>query len=116
MDNSTLWASWMLKGPSHSAYFSGDTGYAGHFQQMRKRLGAPELALIEVGAYGGTWLDIHMNPEAAHGHQDTGATTMLPVQRATFNLATKTGPSPWRAPLAAATKQGVQLVTPRVGE
>ena len=45
MDNSTLWASWMLKGSQHSAYFSGDTGYAGHFREVRERLGAPELAL-----------------------------------------------------------------------
>ena len=99
MDNSTLRASWMLKGPCSSAYFSGDTGYAGHFQQIRECLGAPALALIKVGAYGDIWLDIHMNPEAAvHGHKDLGATTMLPVQWATFNLATTTGPSPWCVP------------------
>ena len=80
MDNSTLWASWMLKGPSHSAYFSGDTGYADHFKAIRERLGAPELALLKIGAYGDTWLDIHMNPEAAvQAHIDLGATTMLPV-------------------------------------
>ncbi len=117
MDNSTLWSSWMLKGPSHSAYYSGDTGYAGHFKQIRERLGAPELALIKVGAYGDTWLDIHMNPESAvQAHKDLGATTMLPVHWATFNLAYHAWAEPVVRTVAAAAKQGVQLVTPRVGE
>jgi L-ascorbate metabolism protein UlaG (beta-lactamase superfamily) len=117
MDNSTLWSSWMLKGPSHSVYYSGDTGYAGHFKQIRERLGAPELALIKVGAYGDTWLDIHMNPEAAvQAHQDLGATTMLPVHWATFNLAYHAWAEPAQRTVAAAKTQGVQLVTPRVGE
>lgn len=56
MDNSTLWASWLVKGPHHSAYYSGDTGYADHFKAIRAKLGAPELALIKVGAYGDTWI------------------------------------------------------------
>ncbi len=117
MDNSTLWASWMVKGPSHSAYFSGDTGYAGHFKAIRERLGAPQLALIKVGAYGDTWLDIHMNPEAAvQAHRDLGATTLLPVHWATFNLAYHEWAEPIVRSVAAAGAQGVQLVTPRVGE
>ncbi|HSV50798.1 MAG TPA: MBL fold metallo-hydrolase [Burkholderiaceae bacterium] len=117
MDNSTLWTSWMLKGPSHSAYYSGDTGYAGHFKQIRERLGAPGLALIKVGAYGETWLDIHMNPESAiQAHRDLGATTLLPVHWGTFNLAYHEWAEPVIRAVAAASRQGVQIVTPRVGE
>lgn len=117
MNNSTLWASWMIKGPNHSAYFSGDTGYAPHLKAIRERLGAPELALIKVGAYGDTWLDIHMHPEAAvQAHKDLGATTMLPVHWATFNLAYHDWAEPIVRTVAAAAKQGVQVVTPRVGE
>ncbi len=117
MDNSTLWSSWMVKGPTHSAYFSGDTGYAPHFKAIRERLGAPQLALIKIGAYGDTWLDIHMNPEAAvQAHKDLGATTMLPVHWATFNLAYHDWAEPIERTVAAAKAQGVQLVAPRVGE
>ena len=77
MDNSTLWSSWMLKGPNHSVYFSGDTGYAGHFKGVRERFGAPDLTLIKIGAYGATWEDIHMSPESAvRAHQDLGAKTL----------------------------------------
>jgi len=117
MNNSTLWASWMIRGPQHALYYSGDTGYADHFKAIRARLGAPNLALIKVGAYGDTWMDIHMNPESAvQAHQELGATTLLPVHWATFNLAYHDWAAPVVRTLAAAQAQGVQVVTPRVGE
>ena len=117
MDNSTLWSSWMLKGPNHSVYFSGDTGYANHFREIRERLGSPELALIKIGAYGDTWLDIHMNPEAAvRAQRDLGAATLLPVHWGTFNLAYHAWEEPIVRTVAAARAQGVQIVTPRPGE
>lgn len=117
MDNSTLWASWLVKGPSHSAYFSGDTGYAEHFKAIRDRLGAPELALIKIGAYGDSWVDIHMNPESAiTAHQDLGAGLLLPVHWGTFNLAYHAWEEPIVRALKAAEAQGVKMVTPRPGE
>jgi L-ascorbate metabolism protein UlaG (beta-lactamase superfamily) len=117
MDNSTLWSSWMLKGPDHSVYFSGDSGYAGHFKEVRERLGAPELALIKIGAYGKTWEDIHMSPESAvRATRDLGAATLLPVHWATFNLAYHAWDEPIVRSVAAAKAQGVAIITPRPGE
>lgn len=58
-----------------------------------------------------------MNREAAvQAQQDLGATTMLPVHWATFNLAYHDWTEPVLRTVAAAAKQSVQLVTPRVGE
>jgi L-ascorbate metabolism protein UlaG (beta-lactamase superfamily) len=117
MNNSTLWASWYLQGSQHSAYFSGDTGYAGHFKTIRERLGAPQMALLKIGAYGDTWLDIHMSPESAlQAHQDLGAKTLLPVHWATFNLAYHEWAEPIERAQAAAARTGTLLITPRVGE
>ena len=117
MDNSTLWTSWMIKGPSHSVYYSGDTGYAPHFGEIRDKLGAPELALIKVGAYGASWLGIHMDPESAvQAFSDLGAKTMLPVHWATFNLAYHAWEEPIVRTLAAAAFQGAHVITPRIGE
>lgn len=117
MNNSTLWASWMLQGPRHSAYFSGDTGYAGHFAEIRQRLGAPDVAMMKVGAYGSTWLGIHMDPESAiRAHGELGARTMLPVHWATFNLAYHAWVEPIERTLAAASKADADVITPRVGE
>ena len=45
-----------------------------------------------------------------------GATTTLPVHWATFNLAYHAWAEPVERTVAAAAKQRVQLITPRVGE
>ena len=41
MDTATLWTSWMIEGPSHSACCSGDTGYAPHFADIRNGSARP---------------------------------------------------------------------------
>ncbi len=117
MDNSTLWSSWMIRGAGESVYYSGDTGYGPHFKEIAQRLGAPDLTLMKIGAYGHSWLDIHMNPESAvQAHLDLGARVMLPVHWATFNLSYHAWDEPILRALAAARANGVELVTPRVGE
>lgn len=117
MDNATLWASWMIRGPRHAVYYSGDTGYTPHFGEIRRRLGAPDVALMKVGAYGRTWLDIHMDPESAvQAHVDLGARVMLPVHWATFNLSYHAWDEPIERTLTAAAARGAAVITPRVGE
>ena len=117
MDNSTLWSSWTIRGPQHSAYYSGDTGYAPHFAAARQRLGPVDLAILKVGAYGDTWLDIHMDPESAvQAHLDLGARTMLPVHWATFNLSYHAWEEPIVRTLRAAEGKGVEVITPKIGE
>lgn len=116
MDNSTLWASWAIQG-SRSVYFSGDTGYSPHFRDIRRRLGPMDLTLMKTGAYGDTWLDIHMDPESAvRAHVDLSGRTLLPVHWATFNLSYHAWDEPVLRTLAAARRQGVHVITPRVGE
>lgn len=117
MDNSTLWTSWLIKGPAHSVYFSGDTGYAEHFSQIKSKYGAVDMTLMKVGAYGETWLDIHMDPESAvQAHLDLGAKVMLPVHWGTFDLAYHSWSEPIVRTLAAAKEKRANVITPRVGE
>jgi L-ascorbate metabolism protein UlaG (beta-lactamase superfamily) len=117
MNNPTLWSSWAIRGAQRSVYFSGDTGYAGHFKEIRRRLGPTDLALIKAGAYGDTWLDIHMDPESAvQAHLDLEARTLLPVHWATFNLSYHAWEEPIVRTLAAARNKGVHVITPRIGE
>jgi L-ascorbate metabolism protein UlaG (beta-lactamase superfamily) len=117
MNNPTLWASWAVRGPTHSVYYSGDTGYAGHFAEIRRRLGAMDLTVMKVGAYGTPWLDIHMDPESAvKAHGDLGGTAMLPVHWATFNLAYHAWEEPIVRTLAAAQAVNARVITPRIGE
>lgn len=117
MDNSTLWSSWMLRGSKHSAYFSGDTGYSKNFLEIRKRLGSVDLAVMKVGAYGETWLDIHMDPEhSIRASRDLEAKVVLPVHWATFNLSYHSWQEPIIRTLAAAKDQKVHVITPKVGQ
>lgn len=116
-NNGTLWSSWVIAGPRHRVFFSGDSGYSQHFAAIGSTFGPFDLTLIKIGASDPTWAEIHMTPEEAiRTHQDLGGRLLLPIHWATFNLAFH----PWREPpdraLAAAQKAGVKIVIPRPGE
>ena len=117
--NATLWSSWSIVGPVHRVYFSGDTGFGPHFQEIGERLGPFDLSLVKIGSYGPGqgWLDIHMDPEeAVKAHVAVKAKRMLPVHWATFNLAFHAWDEPIKRALAAGRQLGIDLVTPRIGE
>ncbi|GHF27142.1 MBL fold metallo-hydrolase [Streptomyces mashuensis] len=118
----TLWASWVITGPDHRVFHSGDTGYFPGFADIGDRHGPFDATMIQVGAYSDLWPDIHMRPEEglrAHTDLQCGdATTgvMLPIHWGTFSLA----PHPWAEPaegsVAAAEKHGARVVVPRPGQ
>ena len=118
--NSTLWASWVIAGPRHRAFFGGDTGYTKSFAEIGATHGPFDLTLLPVGAYHPAWPDIHMNPEeAVRAHLDIADATsglLVPIHWATFRLA----PHPWSEPverlIAAAEPAGVPVAVPRPGE
>lgn len=115
--NLTLWASWVVQGPAHKFYFSGDTGYSDAFRKIGQEHGPFDLVLLKIGAYDETWKSIHMMPEeAVQAAVDLRGRVILPVHWATFNL----GFHAWREPadrtVAAAQKAGVKLVIPRPGQ
>lgn len=64
-----LWCGFMLRSPAGLTYFAGDTGYGSGeiFRTMRKDHGAPDLALIPIGAYDPRWFMAaqHTDPEEA---------------------------------------------------
>ena len=117
--SATLWSSWAVVGPQHRFFYSGDTGYSTHFQEIGSRFGPFDMAFIKIGAYGpgAAWLDIHMSPEhAVQAHRDVRGKRMFPVHWSTFNLAYHDWDEPIRRAAAEAGRTGVELVTPRPGE
>jgi L-ascorbate metabolism protein UlaG (beta-lactamase superfamily) len=115
----TLWTSWSVIGPAHRFYVSGDTGYSEHFAAIAERYGPVDLSVVKIGAYGpgAPWLDIHMSAEdAVKAHRDLRARRMFPVHWGTFNLAFHAWDEPIRRAVAAARANGVDVLTPRIGE
>ena len=96
----TLWCSWYIEAVGDAAkadvraqrrrlYFGGDSGYAGHFSEIQERLGAPEVALLPIGAYLPSWFmqPVHMDPEeAVQAFRDVGAEHFIPIHWGTFDL------------------------------
>jgi len=117
--SATLWSSWSVLGPRHRFFYSGDTGYSRHFEEIGARLGPFDIAFVKIGAYGpgAPWADIHMPPEqAVQAHREVRAKRMFPVHWSTFNLAYHDWDEPIRRTVAEARRTGVELVTPRLGE
>ncbi|WP_055591149.1 MBL fold metallo-hydrolase [Streptacidiphilus griseoplanus] len=117
----TLWASWVVSGPRHRIFHSGDTGYFPGFAEIGAAHGPFDASMIQIGAYSEFWPDIHMTPEEglrAHsdlsGGEPHGA--LLPIHWGTFNLA----PHPWEEPAertrAAALAAGARIAVPLPGQ
>ncbi|MGR3933059.1 MBL fold metallo-hydrolase [Streptomyces sp. BRA346] len=118
----TLWASWVVAGPEHRIFHSGDTGYFPGFTEIGTSYGPFDATMIQIGAYSEFWPDIHMTPEEGmRAHLDLqggdpGRGIMLPIHWGTFNLA----PHPWEEPaegtVAAARTAGARVAVPRPGQ
>jgi L-ascorbate metabolism protein UlaG (beta-lactamase superfamily) len=115
--NPTLWATWVVTGPSHRAFFSGDTGMFDGFSDIGTQFGPFDLTMIKVGAYGEPWPQIHVNPEeAVRAHSMLRGKVMLPIHWGTFNLAFHAWDEPAERTVAAAQASSATLVMPRPGE
>lgn len=87
--NRSLWAGFWIDTGSHRLYFAGDTGYGPHFRWIRERLGAPDFAMLPIGAYEPRELmgAQHMNPDdAVTAHNDLEAARSIGIHFATFKL------------------------------
>jgi L-ascorbate metabolism protein UlaG (beta-lactamase superfamily) len=118
LDNDrTLWGSYALRGPSHRAFFSGDTGLFPALRDIGARLGPFDVTLLEVGQYGQGWPDWHLGPEQAiAAHQLLQGRVLLPVHWGLVNLAPHTWTEPLERSLVAADKARVRILQPRPGE
>ena len=115
--NHTLWGSFAIKGNSYNVYFGADSGYYDGFKTIGEKLGPFDLTMLEIGAYGDQWPDIHMGPiNAVQAHKDVQGNFMFPIHWGTFNLAFH----PWKEPveqlLPVAAENNIPLILPTPGE
>ncbi|NBV21659.1 MAG: MBL fold metallo-hydrolase [Proteobacteria bacterium] len=87
--NQTHWCGWVLRSPSRSVYFAGDTGYCPGFKEIGERFGGFDLAMIPIGAYQPRWFmhPMHVNPaEAVQIHLDVRSRQSVACHWGTFAL------------------------------
>jgi L-ascorbate metabolism protein UlaG (beta-lactamase superfamily) len=94
-----LWGGHYLETPAGAIWFVGDTGYGDGriFGEVRARLGAPDVALIPIGAYAPRWFMAaqHVNPaEAVRIFCDVGADRALGIHCGTFQLTDEAREAP----------------------
>ncbi|MBI9073367.1 MAG: MBL fold metallo-hydrolase [Melioribacteraceae bacterium] len=113
----TLWGSYVIQGPYHKVFFSGDSGYFDGFKKIGLKYGPFDYTLMECGAYNETWHTIHMFPEeSVQAHIDLNGKIMQPMHWGTFDLALHDWYDPMIRAAKAADSLGVTLSTPIVGE
>lgn len=116
-DNTTLWASWVLKSESHKIYFSGDSGYDTHFKDIGEKYGPFDLAFIENGQYNPKWKEVHMLPEESiQAFKDLNAKRYFPVHWGMFELAFHSWYEPIQKISEMAWDNSIKLVSPKLGE
>ena len=114
--NATLWAGWAWNGPSHSVFYSGDTGLHPDFKTIGERLGPFDVTLMETGAYNPLWADVHMGPEqAVLAHKLVRGRVFMPVHWGLFDLSLHGWTEPAERAIVAAERLNVNCNIIRPG-
>ena len=113
----SLWASWLIKSPSQSVYFSGDSGYADHYQQIGERYGSVDLVFMDSGQYNARWRHVHNMPEeAVQAVLDMDGQLLVPIHWGMFTLSMHDWFEPPVRVLAEAARLDVRVLTPLLGQ
>ena len=115
--NRTLWATWVIRGPSHRVFFGGDTGLFDGLEHIGERSGPFDVTLLPIGAYDVRWADIHLTPEEAiEANRLLGGRAILPIHFATFDMALHTWSNPMERFLWEAYRTDTRIFTPVPGQ
>ena len=98
--NRTLWGGFMVRTGHGQILFGGDSAAGNHWRDIRHRLGAPDIALLPIGAYEPRWFmsAAHMNPaEAVEAHHDLQSRQSIGMHFGTFQLTDEAIDAPLEA-------------------
>jgi L-ascorbate metabolism protein UlaG (beta-lactamase superfamily) len=107
-----LWCGFVIQSPAGAVYNSGDTAYGDGrlFAYIATRFGAPDAAILPIGAYEPRWFmkDQHADPdEAVRIMMACGAAQALGVHWGTFQLTNEPRLEPKEALGAALERHGI---------
>ena len=108
--NRALWSGFLVEQAPMRVLFAGDSGDGPHWPEIGRRLGAPDLALLPIGAYDPPRLmaAVHMNPEeAVAAHLSLGAHRSVGMHFGTFQLTDEPIDEPERRLAASCRDRGL---------
>lgn len=118
-NNTTLWASYLLKIKDKQVYIGGDSGYGKHFKDIGDRFGKIDLAFLENGQYDKNWKDVHMFPQdVLNAANDLNVSVLFPVHNSKFKISRHI----WNDPLNeifnlnSLNNDKLELMMPMIGE
>src|ERR1700744_854868 len=115
--NETLWSSFVIRGTTHNIFFGADSGWFPGFKEIGDIYGPFDLTLLEIGAYGKYWPDIHMGPDnASNAHIALKGKLMMPIHWGTFNLAPHAWYEPVERLITFGKEKHIELFIPPPGE
>ncbi len=119
--NIRLWGAFIVRSGNKTIYFSGDTGYAGHFKQTSKLFPDITHAIIGIGAYKPEWFmgGNHISPtDAIKGFHELGAKHLIPMHYGTFDLSDEALSDPYQTMQQQKERGNIngELLLPQPGE
>ena len=97
--NKRLWGGFVIQGAGKTVYFSGDSGYGGHYKELSALFPKIDYFLIGIGAYKPLWFmhPNHNSPqEAFQGFVDAKADVLIPMHFGRFDLSDEPPGEPLR--------------------
>ena len=113
----TLWSSWIIQSGTKKIFFSGDSGYGKHFEEIGNKYGPFDFAMMECGQYNEKWHQIHMMPEeTVQAAIDLKTKQFMPIHWGSFKLALHTWDDPVQRVTNKSEELGIEVITPTIGQ
>ncbi len=115
--NQSLWAGFALETGKRRLFFSGDSGYGPHFDEIGRKFSGFDIVFLDCGQYDKRWANIHMDPaEAVKAAKDLQAKALFPAHVGKFAIARHPWDEPFIRITEASRNEKIRLLTPRIGE
>ena len=112
-----MWSSWVIRSNKKSIFFSGDSGYADHYQNIGKKFGPFDIVFMDSGQYNERWRAAHNMPnEVIKGFEDLKGKYLVPIGWGMFTLAMHDWYDPPVEIERRAKNKNIDLLIPMIGE